>query len=257
MRNSLRGSSKRGRSTQRMSRRVTGSLRFPPQLKTALDGKAITPRADPPTVVQQPWNTVTLTFNANFGPSDRTITLTSGNINNALISVYPSEAQAPYQFQIKSARLWEVQGHSLACAFHSLDKSNPGFLKNIDDSPARNQWARVGYIWPRSHQNQILINDDTTILTVTGTIGALVTLHIDILWKPIITLMPPPSEASNFTYQTPSANRLLDGVQTRSGIIPACLDTYPSSLTDTPSTSTGGHNFESSYIPGCFPDSTS
>jgi hypothetical protein len=177
--------------------------KFQNNLRTAMDGRAITPRADPPSIVQLPWNTVTLTFNATFAEASRTVTLTATDIILALIAVYPSEATNPYQIQIKSSRIWETEGHPISCVFHSLDVSNPGFLKNQDDTPARNQWARVGYIWPRSHQNQILTRTTTPVLTVSSSVGgAVVVLHVDILWKPTVSLLPPDA-LSAFQFNQP------------------------------------------------------
>jgi hypothetical protein len=158
-------------------------------LSTALNGRAITPRADPSSIVQLPWNNLTLTFSASSSAA-----LTVSNVLSALQVIFTSESK--YQIQIKSARLWETTGVPIACAFNSLDASNPGTLKHQDDFQARNQWARVGYIWPRSHQNLILNNSSAAelpVLQVTAGSNAVIVLHLEITWKPIVT--PGPTSA--------------------------------------------------------------
>lgn len=172
------------------NRQFVGGRRMPLMLKTALDGKSIVPSADPSTIVDLPWNTITLTFeNVLTSPQ---ITLTSADIDTNLRESYPSSGL--YQYRIRSARLWETTGTaSISATFFSLDVSNPGFLLNQDDSPGRNHWARVGYIWPRSHQNQTLAaSEEQNIVQTRASIatGATILLHIDILWKPIVTVVP-------------------------------------------------------------------
>lgn len=206
--------------------------------RLAFDGKAITPKADPSSVVQVPWNNLTLTFTASGSAN-----LTVANILAALQVVFPSNSL--YQIQIKSARLWETTGAILACIFNSLDLSNPGALKHQDDYPARNHWARLGYIWPRSHQNQVLTNASAGTMPVlqvsTGTNSQL-TLHLEITWKPIV--VPPPTFTS---FESSSS------VNTFRHDPSGSVNDQNNSLNDLsePYVST---NFETSQIPCSFPD---
>lgn len=232
-------------------RRPTRRSRLPPRpmrnnqiLRTALNGRAITPRADPSSIVQLPWNNLTLTFSANSSAS-----LTVANVLTALQSIYPSDAN--YQIQIKSARLWETTGVPLACAFFSLDNSNPGELKHQDDFQARNQWARVGYIWPRSHQNLTLnfsSSAELQILQVNSSSSAAIVLHLEITWKPIATPGPTSAvfkSASSVSFQHSPAGVEHDLYRSTNFE----FDTIPCSFPEVPLT---GSTFDEQFTPSEF-----
>jgi hypothetical protein len=206
--------------------------------RSAFDGRAITPKADPSSVVQVPWNNVTLTFGATGSAN-----LTVANILAALQVVFPTTTL--YQIQIKSARLWETTGVPIACIFNALDVSNPGALKHQDDFPARNQWARLGYIWPRSHQNQVLNNASAgtlQVLQVSSGATAVVTLHLEITWKPIV--VPGPTFSS---FESSSSANVFQHVPSdRVSDLNTILNNHSKPYVST--------NFETSSIPCSFPD---
>jgi len=207
-------------------------------IRSAFDGRVITPKADPSSVVQVPWNNVTLTFGAT-----GSATLTVANILTALQVVFPTNSL--YQIQVKSARLWELTGIPLAAIFNSLDVSNPGALKHQDDFPARNHWARLGYIWPRSHQNQILTNASAgtnPVLQVNAGSTASIVLHVEITWKPIV--VPNPS-ISSFVLST-SAHVIQSE--------PSALSDYTATRCIENNLPYVSSNFETDTIPCSFPD---
>lgn len=63
-------------------------------------------------------------------------------------------------FQFLSVSVWEMAGNQILLG--ALDLLEPGTeeLQVIEDQPGRNQWATVGYRWPRSHQQVVFHSDD-------------------------------------------------------------------------------------------------
>lgn len=177
-------------SLPRRRRRV--NRRVPPMLKTALDGRQITPSSDPSTIVETPWNSITLTFDTAV-PEASKINLTLAEVDQALRAIYPSSTTTgpAYSYRIRSARLWELTGASFSADFHSLE-TPIGVISNQSDTAGRNQWARIGYIWPRSHQNIVLLNTATPLIDVVVPTAADVLLHIDILWRTSTAYPPVP-----------------------------------------------------------------
>lgn len=58
------------------------------------------------------------------------------------------------------------------------------FLAQFEDIPGRNQWARVGYLYPTS-QNLVIFsgNDTETLVTVTADNGSTICVRFHVLWR--------------------------------------------------------------------------
>jgi len=168
------------------SRNIKGAL------KVALDGRKVTPSADPSTIVEVPWNTITLTFEQDV-PQASLVVVTLNSIDNALRILYPNAL--PYFYRLRSARVWELSNQSISANFYSLESFSPisVSISQQDDTPGKNHWARAGYIWPRSHQNIVLNNTDQPILGISTTSTANLLIHVDILWRSNVSQLPPPA----------------------------------------------------------------
>jgi len=180
------------RSNKRASRRNNMS-RFNGVLKTALDGRKVVPSADPSTIVEVPWNTITLTFKASV-PEASLVVVTLASIDSALRILYPSTL--PYFYRIRSARIWELSNQSISTNFYSLESFEPinVSLSQQDDTPGKNHWARTGYVWPRSHQNIVLNNTDLPVLGISTSSTANILIHVDVLWRSNLSELPAPNK---------------------------------------------------------------
>lgn len=121
--------------------------------------------ADPPTIVQRPWNNLTIrheTAAAAGGieavnPGDVKFFLEQQLAGVAVQSVLK------YDFKIRSVRLWgAVEGDTrLWGDFYDLAGTGDDPLCQPTDFPGKNQRARIGYRWPLSSQNIVMGSDET------------------------------------------------------------------------------------------------
>lgn len=165
-------------------------------LRRALNGQAVTPSADPSTVVELPWNTITLTFEPDVG-TGTSFELTIADVYVALGEFYAPTAN--YEIRILEARLWEISGKAMGVDFLTLDTPTGATLKTQDDIPGRNHWARCGFVWPRSHQNLPLFEDETAIIRVTAPADSDILIHLNILWR---LAVQPPEVVRKFRHKT-------------------------------------------------------
>lgn len=57
-----------------------------------------------------------------------------------------------WNIRIKWVKAWEITGQSLSLACDDLVDNPQEYLYQVEAQPARNQWSRAGFRWPRSQQ---------------------------------------------------------------------------------------------------------
>lgn len=161
-------------------------------VKKEFDGAKIRCKADPNSVTQNPWNQITLLFDA---VNDAQLNV--DELNTVLLETLGmnlAEGQV-MNIRIREARIWELSGKAIRAKFFDLSQDNVNSVLAIHtDSPGRNQWARVAYVWPRDHQNQVHRSGDISNIfrvDVNGT-EAQILAHVNIMWRAAPTFEPPP-----------------------------------------------------------------
>lgn len=167
-------------------------------------GAVIRPRSDPNATVYQPWWPMTLNFQSDFDGSSTGL-FTFKNLQNIFAQQLNVTTQLPQfatfiQFRIRDIRIWEITGaHAFAEFFALTDVAEGNYHKvraNADDEPGRNQWAKVGYIWPEVDQNLILdtgVNEEKNIFRASTETDGQFIVHMNILWRFSPPVPPTPS----------------------------------------------------------------
>lgn len=177
------------RSFRRRVRGRPGAFRNVPgrNLRFMLNGAKHRPRHDPPSIVENPWNSLTIAYESN-GPS----TLTTKNIEADVLGTLglSLEGYANFNLRIQRAHLWEMTGNfGLVAEFndiiHGTSEAPYAALATIDDNPGKNHWANVGFSWPNAHSTYTLLPDrsDLEVLSVFTEDAANILMHIRVLWK--------------------------------------------------------------------------
>lgn len=169
------------RSTRKMQREIVAA-------KHAINGRRLKLRAAPPIITQLPWNTVQLSSTMS---SDGLYTfghLCKDMSAQGLLYKIGDNHYDSIVVRILEVRVWETSGHSLTMAAVDL-LAGTEYVAQYEDQPARNGWARIGYVWPKSHQAQVYAvstgKETKGIFYVSTQSGAStdVKAHLKILYK--------------------------------------------------------------------------
>lgn len=174
---SLVKSRKSGRSARGSRKAITKVL------SNSLHGASLRARADPPAIVDRPWNTVTLTLPL----------AAAGNITVALINaafntqVGAGTATPALLYRFKEVRAWELSGADIALGLYDFDRATLGeVIRTQQDQPGRNHWARVASMWSVTQQNDVVPSMDTTrdiffLASSAATVN--IRVHLNLLWR--------------------------------------------------------------------------
>lgn len=154
-------------------------------IKTKFNGADVKCRADPSAVVTNPWNTLTCNFELEEG---------TGNISflsSEQVQVYLTDtlgitlnSSTSLHIRVLEMRVWDLSGNPIQVQYQCLDSGADTIIHTSADEPGRNRWAHLGYIWPKDHQNYILLPENNrTIAYIRYTTGANIIVHLNILWK--------------------------------------------------------------------------
>lgn len=182
-------SNRRSNNTKRRGgRRFQRRPQLSPSVKDKFNGKVIKrPSFDPPSIVENPWNSLTIAYEANGSAS-----LHAEDIRDTILGTLGLQlaAAAVFDLRVIHARVWETTGtYGIVGEFNNFTygPSEAPYmpLATVDDNPAKNHWAVIGYDWPSDVQNFVIsvgrINPE--ILVVSTEDQAQVLLHIRCLWK--------------------------------------------------------------------------
>lgn len=189
---------RRGRRNQNFSNNRQQQV---PVRKWEINGRQLRPSPDPPANVLQPWNHATL--NIGFQTTANEIydldVLTVYSRMVTQLGLAPSTGTGQkYEFRMQEVKIWNLSGSSVVLnvcdLIHPQSKASTRAITTIRDAAGRNQWARVGYVWPRSHQAVTFIAPPTpgsdldnyvlAYLTETAD-GTSFTIHFNILWRAV------------------------------------------------------------------------
>jgi len=183
---------RRGRNNRMRSNRI------PPAVKGELHGKKTKPRADPTSITQIPWWPLTIETTVSI-PGSLVVynmdALMSDFAKQTSISLNSQDMAA--SLRIISVTAWETTGKKLGLYPYDWTKEGgeTDILVNLQDTPARNAWARLGYKWPASYSTQVLNTggeghntnifafDARDPLVSNAQSPGVVTIHLKILWK--------------------------------------------------------------------------
>jgi len=186
------------RSTRRRSsRRPRVSRGIPNRIRNDLHGSKTSPRADPPEITRQPWNTLTIANNFTQTTLGTPVTFTPNSIGLALLQQVGLPTAQAFEIRVQSIAAWDLSGTSIGVRPFDLlqngSSTNGNPLTVLTDKPGRNRWAKVGYFFPNTQRNNTLISTDnvTTVfqleLSAAASNGA---YHLRILWRPTTDLAP-------------------------------------------------------------------
>jgi len=182
------------RRTRRTPRR---NARRRPQrrLRTALHGAEYRPNQDPPTIVQQPYNNLVVTsiidIPAPTAPATKTVVnVTIKEIGDALWAQLGATQNPSLSFKILRAALWLTNGSYFGVTFLDLQRSIQNSQRecSLEDSAAKNHFARVGVRWSAADSSvPYATNGDTsaakTVMSIQSPTAATVLLHVQTLWR--------------------------------------------------------------------------
>lgn len=139
-------------------------------------GRLYHPSEAPPVFSGQPWNQIQLIIAS---PSEVKIS----TIKNALVA-QTGCAGADFEFKIQSLAVWSG---SLKFSVAPIDFIRPQTdtgleLVNLVSTSMKNAYARVGYIYPASHQQHVIYTKDTERTLIVVTPQAL-EMHLKLLWR--------------------------------------------------------------------------
>jgi len=156
-------------------------------IRTAINGRSVKPSADPTAIVTNPWNSITLVFEA----TENAALFVDDLQANLVETLGIAGTDTSYNIRVQSYRAWELSGKALEVrAFDLISASINRVINTAVDEAGRNHWAKLGFVWPKDHQNHVLLpaggtGNDSPILTAstvpTGVSEIL--LHVQILWK--------------------------------------------------------------------------
>lgn len=165
------------------------------QLSSAINGRVIRPPPDPRSVKTQPWNSLRLYFESSFPTTGGDVT------TDSVRALFCEQLDLPLEwldtksieFQVRSVRAWNLSSANLsltANSFINVTQANGvtriSNLMTIADEPGRNHWAKVGYVWPSSHQKVVFTSNFTpaaTLFRITTEQDSQIVVHLDILWR--------------------------------------------------------------------------
>jgi len=182
---------------RRFPRRNRVPRRIPNSIRNDLHGSKTSPRADPPDVTRQPWNTITISGVLTQTTLGTPITFTPNSIGLSLLTQIGLPPTQAFEIRLQQISAWDLSGTSIGLRPFDLlqngTATNGNPLTVLTDKPGRNRWAKVGYFFPNTQRNNTLITTDnvTTVfqleLSAAASTGA---YHLRILWRPVTDLAP-------------------------------------------------------------------
>lgn len=156
-----------------------------------LNGVVLTLGADPPRVVQIPWNSIVVRFQGT-SAAGAALEYRISDLCTTLTSQLELDCSTDIELRVQRMAAWETSGQSFTVEPYSLASglpsgtSGPKTMTVLHDNAGRNQFARVGYVWPQSHQTVVYSrSEDPTIPVYRYELQPMSSFetHIHILWR--------------------------------------------------------------------------
>lgn len=148
--------------------------RLASNLRSEVDGHAFTPARTPPQVSQTPWNQLVVTIKQNSSSTAATPTqITTAQIFVAIRAqlagaLIPDTVLGEMRFS--RVEYWNLGNNASASMdvypLISLSATTTAKMVRLEDQPGKNQWACVGYEWPRAHRNYVFPSSASVPLIV-------------------------------------------------------------------------------------------
>lgn len=125
------------------------------RIKSSINGCMLRPRRTPSEYVRAPRNQLTLTFRKT-GTTKEPVTISfkiSDIATNAIAQL--GITKTDMNLQLVSIAAWEMEGNPILALVPDLIEKGAEPLQILEDQAGRNQWATVGYRWPKAHQNVV------------------------------------------------------------------------------------------------------
>lgn len=185
--------------TKRRPRQSSRRTRVPPSVKTALHGRKISPSADPRSTLKSPWNSLTLSFKVVQETANVPINFIPSAIANLIKEQLALPTTLGLEFRIFHVNVWSLDSTSGGVGFRAWDtySSTSGGLGNpltvLIDFPGKNRWAKVGYTYPSTQQNNVFPSAAASpnLFDVEAEIvGSSLLIRVSLLWRPSSDLSP-------------------------------------------------------------------
>lgn len=156
-------------------------------LKNAIRGVRVRPPGLPPAISPQPWNSCVISMGLTGKTSETVITL-----DNVIVALkgqlaLPGTAstEPTLLVRVQSLRMWGLGGSALQVALFDVNRdTDQWYIETLEDWPAENQYARIGYHWPAAMQERVLHAVATEIFAFnTSTDNRAILAYLHVLWK--------------------------------------------------------------------------
>lgn len=143
--------------------------------RNSFSGRLFHPSEAPPVFSGQPWNQIHLII-AN--PSEVKISTIKTKLSSQ-----SGCSNSDFEFRIQSFSVWsDAVKFSVSPIDYIRPSGQTGLeLVNLVSNSMKNAYARVGYIYPQSHQQHVLFtkDEDRTLIVVSKAIE----MHLKLLWR--------------------------------------------------------------------------
>lgn len=184
-------------STQRSQRKGRRG-QTPTSLLRAVRGGRYTPSADPPTITLNPWYQIVLTYDLTFP-----ITPAQAGVGAGIYRLHGADIKSQLGTQlglnlgdtnlvlrIQALSVWKLTSGPLGVTpVDPFGGDDSNALLQIEDSPAKNAWARCGYKYPEYIRDRPwfvksdVVSHCAQVIVASPTDKAEVLIHLHLLFK--------------------------------------------------------------------------
>lgn len=207
-------------------RRLQNSLRRNNRAEHRADFRGLLPHGctNPPRVLLNPWNTITLRSLIIGTESPSQVCITFATIDGMFAEQTGISSSQRILYRVQRAQCWHIipngeLNNRVRARFYSLINETTTCdiiktLAQIDDfgTPARNATAK--FIWPRTHQSNVFSDTSTeVVLRLSLESSQQVLLQITVLWKSIgstTNIQMHPSADGKHTFSSDPMTKLLN-----------------------------------------------
>lgn len=156
-------------------------------IKHEFNGVKFTPSAQPPPIVEVPWNQVTLQVGGD-GTKDETVLSAKDLVIYLKRQLGFKDIEVSFDMRITKVRLWTLKNNRpIRLSIFGFDNTaikTGGAIVILEAWPSTIAFARVGYEFPRNLRNIVWSSDsDSKFCIVDNSAQTPWLLYIDLLWR--------------------------------------------------------------------------
>lgn len=162
------------------------------EINRRLNGVVATLGADPPRVISIPWNSLVVRFQGS-SVTGASLDYKISDLCNNLTSQILLTCSSDLELRIQRMGAWETSGQSFSVEPYSLSAglqnpatAGPKAAAVLHDNAGRNQFARVGYVWPQASQVVVYSRSEDPAVPVyrySVQPNSSFEFHIHVLWR--------------------------------------------------------------------------